>query len=308
MKPLMSQKRTWGLLAATTLGLLGYIAWSQTSSVPRSSAKGFLVQRTDPSPADPQLCIAVISCDRPDLLRPTLYRVIDHMEKYETMPYELVWVDQASDPSTRQKFAQQYQFNKRLVVDRARGFGWPFNMAYFGLCRAPYVLILEEDWEAIKGVEEGLREPKFVQEAMEILANYHNKSLYGVMLRSAPEDRVYTSGPFKVTTSLGVSEVVERRSNVPKTHNYTYTNGATVYDRAKLQDIGYFNEKVKDAEWDYGVRAYNMGYFLGSVWRKSSCKPEDSTCNRVVDHTGKWSSTHKKNLFGKKVCTGTVWG
>eukprot|EP01116_Phalansterium_solitarium_P007749 TRINITY_DN2063_c0_g1_i1.p1 TRINITY_DN2063_c0_g1~~TRINITY_DN2063_c0_g1_i1.p1 ORF type:complete len:329 (-),score=105.66 TRINITY_DN2063_c0_g1_i1:158-1144(-) len=105
--------------------------------------------------AQPRVCVAALSCRRYDLLHATLAAVIRHLERDEPeLSYELVVFDQGqrvnetydSGDEFRREFVTRYQIDKYLGSREQLGVAVGLNTLWHGLCRAPYILSIEDDW------------------------------------------------------------------------------------------------------------------------------------------------------------------
>lgn len=97
----------------------------------------------------PHVCLAFLSCcDRTDLLNHTIAAVIRHMEEDEPsfLRYEIAWVDNGSHADLTQQIADAYQIEHALRLPQNMGLAFGMNLLIFDLCKAPYILLLEEDW------------------------------------------------------------------------------------------------------------------------------------------------------------------
>lgn len=98
---------------------------------------------------DPHICLAFLSCcDRTDLLNHTMAAVIRHMEEDEPsfLRYEIAWVDNGSQADMTQQIVNAYQIEHALRLPQNMGLAYGMNLLIFNLCKAPYILLLEEDW------------------------------------------------------------------------------------------------------------------------------------------------------------------
>ncbi len=98
---------------------------------------------------DPHICLAFLSCcDRTDLLNHTIAAAIRHMEADEPsfLRYEIAWVDNGSRADMTQKIADAFQIEHALRLPQNMGLAYGMNLLIFNLCKAPYILLLEEDW------------------------------------------------------------------------------------------------------------------------------------------------------------------
>lgn len=116
-------------------------------SSPKVQRRSF--SQTNHHQQHPHICLAFLSCcDRIDLLNHTLAATIRHMEEDEpdSLRYEIAWVDNGSDPTMTQTIVDSYQIEHALRLPENMGLAYGMNLLIFNLCKAPYILLLEEDW------------------------------------------------------------------------------------------------------------------------------------------------------------------
>jgi hypothetical protein len=147
----------------------------------------------------PQLCVCVLSMRRLDLLRVTLRAITQHLERVETVRYEIVWVDNGSDADDRAALHREFRIEKALLLGTNYGMAFGFNSAFFRLCSAPFFLSLEEDWEWVGGVSGVGRSA--MTDAMAVLRA--DASLSGVFLRPDTHDQFLTRSTWRHTAGGG---------------------------------------------------------------------------------------------------------
>ncbi|KAH3761565.1 hypothetical protein Pelo_6568 [Pelomyxa schiedti] len=263
---------------------------------------------------DPVVCIVVISNQRPEYLNRTVWGIVRHMEVHESLPYELVWVDQATNSQVIDKLAHQYEFDARAVAPKPMGFSWPFNLAFFGMCTAPYLASMEEDWEIIPGIEETIQQSKFIEEAIAIL--HTDSNLTGVLLRGEREWYA-TKQVINLTASVNSQDptmitLTPQHTNQPIhtsiTYNTTNYNGTGSSAEAESSPPGesarttvivrrcFDTQAFPDSPCQWG--GYTNGAAVYDRSRLALCSPfagTDPECEMTNCHT----------LRGH--CTASVW-
>ena len=115
------------------------------------------------------LCLFFVSCNRSSLLRRTVDSVRSHIRRFErNLKVETVLVDQGSTAKSRSSYAA-FDFDSVVYTGEARGYGWPFNVGYFGVCRAPYVAVIEDDFPILPNADTVLKRPDVFAHAIELL-------------------------------------------------------------------------------------------------------------------------------------------
>eukprot|EP00727_Mastigamoeba_balamuthi_P001291 m51a1_g11159 hypothetical protein (255) ;mRNA; f:284058-284822 len=249
----------------------------------------------------------------------TVESVFAHMREYEPrMEYQTVWVDQAPSPET-EALAHKYPFASRAVAPHSMGFTWPYNVALFGLCTAPYVVLLEEDFPLVRGAEKGLIRPDFLRQAIEVVEA--NEGVHGVLLRQEADPDMWGSGKYGNYTAHE-----DARGNkwcyrwLPRwgclalrSYASSWTNGAALYSLKKLRAAGPLQTLEEcpkpnlNTEWCYGRILFDMNMTLASVQRRARCQPCDSACNYVSEHIGNGKG-HSTKSKGSACRTRTAWG
>jgi hypothetical protein len=193
------------------------------------------------------LCIAVISANRPEYLRPVLRALHDFLKVTEpNLVYHLIWIDQGTPD--RAEFLQAYHFNKTFFFDRRMGNAVSFRLA-FSQSQCEFLFLLEEDWLAVDPTV-----PWFSHSIS--LLRAATEDVYCILLR-----KVWFNGP---VTPTGVQSCVIPSGVLWKfgVRPYHYTNGAAVYRMSSLQRIsraGGFDFEVQfsrprnsDTQWPSG--------------------------------------------------------
>lgn len=107
------------------------------------------IRRSRYPETDPHVCLAFLSCcGRTDLLNFTIAGAIRHMEEDEPdfLRYEIAWVDNGSGNDAASTISNSYQIEHALILPSNSGLAYGMNLLINNLCKAPYILLLEEDW------------------------------------------------------------------------------------------------------------------------------------------------------------------
>ncbi|CAJ1951479.1 unnamed protein product [Cylindrotheca closterium] len=108
-----------------------------------------LIRRLNYPENQPHICLAFLSCcGRTDLLNATIAGAIRHMEEDEPyfLRFEIAWVDNGSGKEATSSISNSYQIENALILPSNSGLAYGMNLLINNLCKAPYILLLEEDW------------------------------------------------------------------------------------------------------------------------------------------------------------------
>jgi hypothetical protein len=221
-----------------------------------------------------------------------------HLRTYEPhLRVDLVLVDQGSTAAARAALARQHRFAVRVAAGEARGYGWPFNVGFFGVCRAPFVAVIEDDFPLVDAA--ALTSPAIFAGAMGLLRQVP-KAL-GVVLKS--DDWIFDHGLCQ-----------EERRSVNGWSNVTlcvaknvfgsYTNSAAVYDRRRLAEIGRQHEgphgtsdpETPEGRFSLASKAKGMGLLFVERYKEKQSKP----WRGVAVHTGGALSTGRGDSTCRK--------
>jgi hypothetical protein len=236
---------------------------------------------------EPLVCLAFLSCcGRTDLLQSTMNAVTTHLEKDEPdilrQHYEIAWVDNGSPYEKQQHIEQTFEIDHALPMPVNMGLAWGMNALIFDLCTAPYILLLEEDWLYMdeKVAEPTVQRRHAIARAIALLQSNPvdpttQRPLKGVFLRTEsnivptvkaviPKATIpaksYQDVPYEV-------EQLEYRiscMNFQQTGHIfgAYSNGASMFDRAALVEIGRMYGEPGDIFSDLSVEG-NFGFRVG---------------------------------------------
>ena len=97
----------------------------------------------------PLLSVVFLSCKRISLLKRSLQAFVRYMAKFEpNILYEIIVWDNNSGDEAKMVLAMDLPIDVLILSSKNVGIASALNSAFFGISRAPYILSLEEDWEA----------------------------------------------------------------------------------------------------------------------------------------------------------------
>lgn len=217
----------------------------------------------------PDICVAMLSCKRMHHLRKSLPAIIRYFAEIEpSIMYELVVFDNGSGPDIEEELTKNYPIDMLILRRENIGIAAALNTLFFGACRAPFVLLLEEDWEA--KIDTWPADVPVMSMSMHILNT--DEQVLEVWLRDWENGNPYMKNRTKwllappVLHLMNNTPVMYRKlgrvDDLPTAH---YTNGASLKHRKRLQSIGYQGQ-IKgdnitdfDGEIDYGKRSLHLG-------------------------------------------------
>eukprot|EP00741_Cyanophora_paradoxa_P008474 tig00001333_g8199.t1 len=237
----------------------------------------------------PQVCVAGLTCRRLHLFERALSSVIRHMEADEPkVKYEIAWVDNGSERRQRAVLNSRYEVEKFAMFDANYGLSYGINVAFFGMCRAKYMLSIEEDWEWRANVT-----GQVIRAAMDLLEA--DERVASVKLRSVGTDAHLPLSELSVSPliSFRTTAVPEGRlwyqllcrDTVNGKWKGPYSNGGVLLHRERLlREVGPQKEDVPDSEVDY-IAAVGKKRFCGAVMRlEPGC--DGLHCGAAFDHIG----------------------
>eukprot|EP01116_Phalansterium_solitarium_P009364 TRINITY_DN23483_c0_g1_i1.p1 TRINITY_DN23483_c0_g1~~TRINITY_DN23483_c0_g1_i1.p1 ORF type:complete len:325 (+),score=-20.77 TRINITY_DN23483_c0_g1_i1:145-1119(+) len=209
---------------------------------------------------NPELCVAALSCRRYDLLERTLSRAVGHLDNVEPdIDYELVVFDNGqlngSALRFRYQFVDKYQLDKWSVSEVNRGVAYGLNVLFHGLCRAPAILSLEDDWEFHLGAG------PIVRTALNVLK--HDSDLVGVYIKVPPLEATLLATDFRM---LPDGAQYKNVVTPPGSSKYHFANGGTLLNRTHLVTLGPQNEGFSDqndGEFEYKKRCADRNLTMG---------------------------------------------
>ena len=258
------------------------------------------------SAAAVDLCVAIVSCRRPNLLKQSIDAFMAHLVVDEPdVAARLVWVDNGSEESSIARLVEQWRPYIHAADLHALNCGLSnaVNALYFSLCpaHAPYVLILEEDWifDTASPHMHGV-----LRRAMDVL---DADSTVGTVYLRGENDNVHAVSDWRVaapraenrgrddSTGTNSTSTTYRVHCPTQEHGYwgSYTNGASVMRLADLRALGPMARDSPDNRWaaenDFSRRMFARG-LCGSIMRLvPGCNV--SSCNAAFAHAGGGASS-----------------
>lgn len=332
---------------------------SSQATLPESSK---IRRSVYPENDNPHICLAFLSCcDRTDLLNHTLAAAIRHMEEDEPdyLRYEIAWVDNGSDPEKTQAIADSYEIEHALRLPQNMGLAYGMNLLIFNLCKAPYILLLEEDWLYLDRIvapqtDERKRAIATSLALLESLSKrnvtaYDERKIMGVFLRHESYESFLKFPLMDNWESVSKVDIAEEVQGIAKgegetkectaddtpTEKYgsidyrvfcgdttfqneiiwgSYTNGAGLYRRSDLKNIGRMYGEPGDAfhdryvESNYAFRAalHHCHSALRLTADRSCNSIHDPQCTGAFHHIGGGRGTRPRNTKGT-TCDDLAW-
>lgn len=207
---------------------------------------------------NPEICIVFISFNRPSLLKYTSSLVFKHLKYTEpNLTYESILIDQASPKDSL--FTDL--FDIYVYSKEPKGFAWPFNLAYFGICKSEYIAVFEDDW-SLKNVK-----IEIFRKSIDAIKN--TSMALGVTIRDDPD--AFCKDP-KSLLCVANDE-----------YGYgSYTNGPSVYSLERLRRLGLQNSNAELPEHEWSIKASLMGMGMLRMFPKG-----------IVTHLGTRSTRGK---------------
>jgi hypothetical protein len=218
----------------------------------------------------PEICIALLSCKRVHYLRRTLRAIILYFSKVEPdITYEIAVLDNNSGHQVVREILNDYPVDIVILRRQNVGIAEGLDVLFHGACRSPFILSLEEDWEA--RVTTWPRTIPVMAMSMHVLMT--DPLVLEIWLRDwangLPDHRNRTGwllAPANPNLLDGQPVMYRRLSRTPQSAWGGYTNGASLKHRDRLLSVGYMkvHEKNKivdsDAEYPYAIRVSKAGY------------------------------------------------
>lgn len=238
------------------------------------------LQLGSPKKAQPQLCVALVSCKRPQMLRRTLSALQAALAAEPGVAAEVHWVDNGTPAVERNALLAAYGqlLTSAVLHDTNCGVFGALNLLFFTLCgAAPYVLVLEEDWVAVpRPAGAPLRR------AMDVLAA--DGRVGSVFLRTAD----WPAGAAGEDGWRMSPNGTEYRRHCPAVAGWgAYTNGASLMRQTTLRAAGLL-PVVGGSRWDpefmYSKRFAAAGLCAAELRLTPAC--EHTVCNSAFEHIG----------------------
>jgi hypothetical protein len=236
--------------------------------------------------------------------------------------YEIAWVDNGNDAEDTNDIANNYQIEKALRLPNNRGLAYGMNLLVHNLCSAPYILLLEEDWLYLDDIAapQTPERKRAIATSIALIENmqrnnvtaYDGRTVMGVFLRHETYDsfmRFPLADTWNTRQDVDIKEEVETLAKLPESYepndpmkadiDYrifcsdpslqlksiwgSYTNGAGLYRRADLIDIGRMYGEPGDP-YNNRYTESNYSYRAGIKRCHSAIRlTDDTTCNSIGD-------------------------
>jgi len=294
---------------------------------------------------NPHVCLAFLSCcKRTDLLNHTIAAAIRHMEEDEPkhLRYEIAWVDNGSGADFTDEILESYQIEQALPLQENTGLAYGMNLLIQNLCTAPYILLLEEDWLYLDDIvaEQTKNRKAAITTAIALTemnhTGYDNRQVMGVFLRpetypsfmqfpfldiwqearvdllnlpSNNQDGDCTAEPMLQDINFQITCADSSTSG--KYIWGSYTNGAGLYRRSSLLEIGRMYGEPGDAFHDRYVEgnyAYRAGLkYCHAAIQLGACQDLSSfSCTAAFYHIGGGRGTRPMKATNSK-CASELW-
>lgn len=194
-------------------------------------------------PSPPEICIVFITCNRSIMLQNTVFRVFRHLRESEPdLGYKSILINQVTPRND--VFERLFDIHHYSPV--ARGFAWPFNLAYFELCDLKYISVFEDDWKLEK------TKKTIFRTSIDYLKN--TSMALGVSIRDD-----------NLQFCRNQSSILCVANDV---YGYgSYTNGPSVYDIDRLRQLGPQVNNDEHSEKDWSIKASLKGFGMLRIFK-----------------------------------------
>lgn len=267
--------------------------------------------------------------------------------------YELAWVDNGSDPDRTAYIKERYQIEHALTLSKNMGLAYGMNLLIQNLCTAPYVLLLEEDWLYLDDLvaPQTVERKRSIATSIALIENlkrhqvtaYDGRNVMGVFLRHETYETFLTfphadvwerregvdiakelllDGDSCTSTDLATDSVTDIDYRIfcadtgLKSDNIwgSYTNGAGLYRRADLIQIGRmygepgdaFHDRYVEGNFAYRAALKNCHAALRLSLDTSCTAIHDPQCTGAFHHIGGGRGTRPRTAEGT-MCDDFAW-
>ena len=284
---------------------------------------------------EPLVCLAFLSCcGRTHLLQHSLRGALQHMENDEPndLKYEIAWVDNGSGEELTSEILKEFPMEHVLLLKENKGLAFGMNALIHNLCTAPYILLLEEDWlymdaavaKQTKARKTAIARALAVTMAQPTIPSQNKRTLVGVQLREKPIFMKEPTHTDVLTTVLPGSARNDKEVGIkysiycmdlPKTKTVfgSYTNGAGLYNRADLINVGRMYGELTDkfhdgyVETNYALRV-GLHHCLGTVILQSLKNESDESIEtQAFAHIGGGYGTRPNKRADVDFCLDDSW-
>lgn len=228
----------------------------------------------------PQISAVFLSCKRVELLSRTISAFILYMKRVEPdITYEIIVWDNNSGLEATKQMLKSLPIDLLVLSSMNAGIATALNNMFFSLARAPYILSLEEDWEATPGWS--VRMP-VMKMGMEILET--ESDVLEIWIREIeydlPDHRMNRTDWLLTPPNKNFSMVDNGQIQYRKMYTGiawgSYTNGASLKHKARLDSVGRFNGV--NGEYTFGLKVKATG--MGSAHICTTIDPDIKLHNR----------------------------
>jgi hypothetical protein len=240
------------------------------------------------TPAD--ICVVFLSCHRLDVLRRSVTAFINYMVSNEPwLTYSIVILDNGSEGDATAILAREIPFDTLIRNIVNQGIGAAMNSLFFGVCRSPYILSLEEDWEARSPWP---KEVPALSMAMAVLEQ--DSKVLEVWLRDHTKKGDHgnisswiSTKPAARTRNAAVPAQVEYKRQAAGRSYGAYTNGASLKHRERLLSVGRFTGV--DGEEKFARKVKTAGFTAALLCTNTShhCEPDFIPYESLFKHIGR---------------------
>jgi GT2 family glycosyltransferase len=250
----------------------------------------------------PDICVVLLSCKRQELLKRTLTAFIKYMYQVEpTITYEFLLWDNGGSTSDLDLLLYEFPIDKLIISRQNMGIAFALNNLFFSACRSPYILSLEEDWEA--KYEKWPKNFPALSMSQKILDS--DSTVLEVWLRDFDlnfPDHTKNRSSWMLTPKYDEFILRAKHGQIQYRRQFSgdiwgaYTNGASLKDRKKLEKIGKF--KGVNGESNFALRVKEAGYASAHLCpnQVKHCEESEIVSAILFQHIGTSgrSSGHKK--------------
>lgn len=260
----------------------------------------------DVSTLVPQVCVAMLSYNRPHYLITSIRAIISYMTMVEQhTSWTIQILDNGSQAEALTNILLQLAPLKnighiRMIhVNDTVGLSRGFNLLFFDMCAstgAPYILSLEDDWKARLDWSTDF---PIIQAAMQLLIRHED--LLEVWMRESEvmvdpafkhniswqQEDFNLPYPHSPNMSRNMSLKVRRNDCGPSLAHVWggYTNGASLKHVGRLRALG--KMRYVDGEADYSTRACSLGFKTAFICKDLSCyDPVKNYHTGLFEHIG----------------------
>lgn len=159
-----------------------------------------------------------------------------------SLKYKTILINQV----TQRDLEYESMFDIHVYSPVAKGFAWPFNLAYFELCDLEYISVFEDDW-SLKATDI----PIF-RTSIDFLKNTSNA--LGVSIRD--DDPIFCKNKSSILCIAN------------EYYGYgSYTNGPSVYSIHRLRSLGKQRNDVELPEHDWSILAASKGLGMLRIFK-----------------------------------------